>query len=160
MLFVAHLIHDRGLQSSTVKSYVSAIKRMLLNDNYEWQDNQILIRSLTRACRIINDTVRTRLPIHCGLLEQIIFEIRKIFADQWYLQSLYKAIFMLGYYGLMRVGEMAMSPHSLRASDVHLSTNKRKLLLILHTSEMHDESSLPQKIKIVANSREKSGYYR
>ena len=117
MLFVADLI-DRGLQSQSVKSYVSAIKRVLSNDGYEWEENKLVLGSLTRATRIINDSVRTRLPIQCGLLELILFEIERVFAtnNQLYLERLYKAIFILGYYGMMRgrrvIGHRSSRPHN------------------------------------------------
>ena len=157
-LFVAYLIEEKGLQSSTIKSYISAIKRTLVDDDKEWDDSKILIRSLTRACRMINDTVRTRLAIHCSLLEMLLFELQNIFAGQWYLEIMYKAIFVLGYYGLMRIGEMTESPHVLKAKDVFIGTNKRKLLLVLHSSKTHVSGT--QEIKIVANKDEKTGSYR
>ena len=103
-LFIRHLINE-GMQSSTVKSYVSAIKKLLVIDGYKWKDELVLLGSLTRVCRLTNDLVRTRLPIHCSLLELILFEFQREFASQPYLQALYKALFALGYYGLMRVGE-------------------------------------------------------
>ena len=74
-LFIANMI-ENGSQSNSVKSYVSAIKRILIDDGYQWDDTKILLSSLTRACRIINDKVKTRLPIQCGLLELILFEIQ------------------------------------------------------------------------------------
>ena len=64
---------DQGMQSSTVKSYVSAIKKTLIDDGYSWDDNKVLVSSLTKACRIINDRVMTRLPINCSLLEMMLF---------------------------------------------------------------------------------------
>ena len=77
-LFIGYLI-EKGTQSSTVKSYVSAIKKILIIDGYKWNDNLVLVRSLAHACRLINDQVRTRLPIHCGLLEMILFEVHRVF---------------------------------------------------------------------------------
>ena len=74
-LFVGFLI-DRGMQSAMVKSYVSAIKKTLVMDGYSWNNNLILISSLAKACKIVNDSVRTRLPIHCGLLEMILYEVQ------------------------------------------------------------------------------------
>ena len=67
-LFMGYKI-DQGMQYSTVKSYVSAIKRVLVEDGYSWDDQRVLIRSLTSACKIINDRVHTRLPIQCSLSE-------------------------------------------------------------------------------------------
>ena len=78
MLFVAHSI-NKGMQSSSVKSYFSAINRTLLDDGYPWDDNKVLISSLTRACKIVNDKLRTRLPIKGGLLELILFGLQRKF---------------------------------------------------------------------------------
>ena len=41
-LFIGHLI-DKGTQSGTIKSYVSAIQKTLIMDGYEWDDNLILV---------------------------------------------------------------------------------------------------------------------
>ena len=159
-LFVAHLIHDKGMQSSTVKSYISAIKKTLQNDNYDWQDNWILLNSLTRACKLVNDKVRKRLPIKCNLLEMILFEIGNIYSKQQpYLEYMYKALFAIGYYGMLRVGELTCSPHVLKANNVHLGRNKKKLMLILYSSKTHNEGNSPQKIKITANCIERTGNY-
>ena len=78
MLFITNLV-GKGFQSSSIKSYVSAVKRILINDRYQWDNTKILILSLTRACRLINDQVRTRLGISKGLLELVLFENEKIF---------------------------------------------------------------------------------
>ena len=158
-LFIGYLI-KKGIQSGTIKSYVSAIKKTLVTDGYDWDDKLVLVRSLVKACRIVNDYVRIRLPIHCGLLEVILFEKRYLTGNnQVYLEVLYKTIFALSYYGLMRIGEVTKSPHILRARNVHIATNKNKILLILYSSKTHDESSLPQQIKITANKDDHSNSY-
>ena len=69
-LYCAYLIKC-GNKSSTIKSYVSAIKAILRDDDYIWNENLLLINSLTRACRIVNDKVKCRLPIQFKLLELI-----------------------------------------------------------------------------------------
>ena len=147
--------------STTVKLYISAIKKTLLIDRYNWDDKLVLVRSLARACRIINDTVRTRLPIHCNLLEMILFEIQRYYLgqNQVYLEVLYKILFAISYYGMMRIGEVTRSQHILKACNVHIATNKDKILLMLYSSKTHDAGSRPQKIKITSNRNEKSGSY-
>ena len=159
-LFIGYLI-DNGMQSSTVKSYVSAIKATLILDGYKWNDDLVLVRSLAKACRLVNDTVHTRLPIHCGLLEMILFEVQRYFSrkNQWYLEILYKTLFAISYYGLMRVGEVTLSPHVLKAKDVHIARNKDKMMLVLYSSKTHDRNCRPQKIKITSNAQERSGRY-
>ena len=157
-LFIGYLV-DKGIQSATIRSYISAIKKTLVVDGYKWNDDLVLVRSLAKACRIINDRVQTRFPIHYGLLEMILFELERIFDQQWYLEILYKTLFAISYYGLMRVSETTSSPHVLKAKDVHIATNKDKLLLILYSSKTHDKGNRLQKIKITSNKEEKSGNY-
>ena len=130
VLLIGYLIHE-GMQLTTVKSYVSAIKRTLLNDKYKWKDEEVELNSLTKACKLKNGVVHTRLPIYCSLLELILFQVKRIHIDQPYLQSLYLALFTLGYYGLMRVGELTFSKNVVKAANLHMATNKDKLLLVL-----------------------------
>ena len=159
-LFIGYLI-NKGMQSSTVKSYVSAIKETLVLDGYKWNDDLVLIRSLAKACRIVNDRAHTRLPIHCGLLEMILFEVQRYFSkeNQWYLEILYKTLFAVSYYGLMRIGEVTRSQHVLKAKDVHIAKNKDKMMLILYSSKTHGKNCRPQKIIITSNSKERTGKY-
>ena len=91
------------------------------------------------------------LPAHINLLEILTFEFERMFKTQHYLEILYKTIFLIGYYGLLRIGEMTMSPHTLKAKNVHIGVNKDKILLILYSSKTHGANNFPQKIKIQAN---------
>ena len=149
LLFCGYLV-DNGYQSCTIKSYVSAIKATLKEDSYNWDDSKFLLGSLTKACRLLNDKMRCRLPITVGLLEMLLFEIQRVFEKQPYLEKLYKAIFILGYYGLMRIGELVQGPHTMKAKDIYIGKNKNKILIFLYTSKTHGLESKPQQIKITA----------
>ena len=59
----------------------------------------------------------------------------------------------------MRVGELTISEHIIKAANVYLGRNKDKLLIILYSSKTHGISDRPQKIKIEANKSERSGSY-
>ena len=76
-----------------------------------------------------------------------------------YLEIMYSALLALGYYGLMRVGELTLSPHVVKAANIFLADNKDKILIVLYSSKTHDESNRPQKIKIESNRNERSGNY-
>ena len=131
------------------KLLISIENTLSKTDGYKWDNDKLLLNIIARACKIKNDVVKVRFPIHMGLLEQILFEIERIFGEtQPYLNSLYKAIFCMGYYGLMRIGELVDSPHVLRAKDLFIASNKNKLLIVLYSSKTHDQESHPQKIKI------------
>ena len=149
-LFCAYMTKC-GIQSATLKSYISAIKGVLINDNYKWNDNLVLLGSLTIACRLQNDVFRTRLPIHFKLLELILFEINRQYQDQNYLSVMYKTIFAIGYYGLFRVGELVKTNtanHTMKAKNIHVAQNKMKILILLYSSKTLTEGGVPHKIKI------------
>ena len=76
---------------------------------YPWNDQKILLDSLTKACQLVNDKVKTRLPINGNLLKQLLFELQRKYAQQPYLENMYKAVFVLAYYRLMHIGELVKS---------------------------------------------------
>ena len=129
-LFGAHLV-DGGVQSSTLKSYISAIKFILRQDGYQWDNNKAILSSLVKGCKLENDRVKIKLCIQKNLFEMLIFELERLFGEenvQPYLETMYKAIFCLAYYGMMRVGEVTMGTHTLKAGDIHVSEKKDKNL--------------------------------
>ena len=91
-LFVGYLVND-GKKAATIKSYVSALKAVLMEIKVELTPDMFLITSLTRACCLINDHVRTRLPILKGQLNMILKQTLIRFQGQPYLTVLYRAIF-------------------------------------------------------------------
>ena len=62
-LYCVHLVHDRHVQSSTLKSYVTAIKQTLTSDGYQWNNKLFLLSTFVNTCEIENDRVTSRLPI-------------------------------------------------------------------------------------------------
>ena len=130
VLFTGYLINNKT-QSATVKSYISAIWSVLLDNNIKLNENQYLINSLTKACRLVNDRVCTQLLIQKPLMDVILREINKFYEEkgQIYLKHLYKYLFSTMYFGLFRIGEMAQGPHAVLARDVQIADNKRKFFL-------------------------------
>ena len=153
-LYCTHLVCE-GKQSSTVKTYVSAIKASLKLIDYHVDHTKLLVTSLTRACKLKNDVVTRRLPISLALLELVLFELEIIFEQQYYLELLYKAMFLLAYYGMMCVGEITLGNHVVKAKDIHSATNKKKLTLFLYSSKTHGKSSRPQQISITSSLERK-----
>ena len=77
-MFGAYLV-DKGYQSSTLRSYILAIKHILRTDGIKLDDNRIMLGTLVRVCQLQNNTVHTRLPIKIGLLEMLLFELERMF---------------------------------------------------------------------------------
>ena len=150
-MFCAYLIKFKGLQSSTIKSYVSAIKSKLLADNYIWSNEKIKLATLTSFCSRKNDRYKTRLLISYKLLQHILFETYRMMTSPFTI-LLYQTAFSLAYYGLMRIGELAISEHVIKAKDIHKANNKNKILIVLYSSKTHNKRNKPQTIKIEADS--------
>ena len=132
------------LSSETLQTRVD-----LIVDKYDWKDSKILLHTIVKACKLSNDIVKHRFLIHLNLLEMLLFEIDRYYKNsQPYLFCMYKALFCMAYYGLMHIGELALGDHSVKASNVHLASNKNKLLIILYTSKTLDKSNNPKKITI------------
>ena len=58
ILFTGFLV-DNKLKSTTVKTYISAIRTILREVNIKLCENNFLLNSLTRACKLKNDSLTT-----------------------------------------------------------------------------------------------------
>ena len=156
-LYCTYLVNE-GRQSNTINSYISTIKAILRADKYKWNDQLGQLNVITWACKYTNDAIRTRLPIMKGFLEVILFKLQRHYGDQNpqpFLESLYRSLFLLAYYGMMRVGELTMDSnnYTLKAKDLFIGRNKNKILIVLYSSKTHLPGQTPQQIKISANQQ-------
>ena len=153
-LFVGHLIHEKK-QSSTVKSYVSAIEAVLKTHDINIDEDTYLLASLIRACKLKNDSVRTRFPIQKGMLHVLLHKVEEYYSKQLYLSLLYCTLFCTTYYGMFRISEVT-GCHTILAKDVQIATNKKKILFVLRSLKTHQEGSMPQIIKISSTDQRNS----
>ena len=89
-------------------------------------------------------------------------------SNQYYLNVLYKTIFTISYYSMLRIGEVVKTQtanHTIKVKDISIATNKEKIQLILYTSKAHRIESPPQIIKISSiadsnlNEKEKTRFF-
>ena len=76
------------------------------------------------------------------MIEILLFESERYFGgekNQPYLETLYKVMICLAYYGMMRVGEITIGDHTLKAQNIHIGDNKDKILIVLYTSKTHEK---------------------
>ena len=85
LVLFAGFLAGQNKKATTIKSYVSAIKAVLLNIDVEINEDRFLLNSITRACSYRNDVARTKLPIHKGLLKLLLQELGRMFDAQLYL---------------------------------------------------------------------------
>ena len=125
--YASHLFKHK-FQSSTIKSYISAIKATLMNDDYPWDDGKVMFNTIINSCSIVNDVVQNKLPIQNGLLEMLLFELERKYSALEYHEKLYKAFFCVAHYGMFRMCELAKGSHTLLAKDIHSATGKKKII--------------------------------
>ena len=149
ILFVGHLVNEKK-KGGTIRSYICAIKYVLREDGVILNEDKYLLMALTKACRLVNNQVKTRLPIQKGMLALLVKEVGKMFEEknQPYLSILYRTLFATAYFGLFRVGELTLGEHTVKAKDVHIGENKNKILFVLRSSKAHGKDGKPQSVKI------------
>ena len=149
MLFVGYLINKK-CKSRAIRSYICAIKSVLHDVNVTVHEDTYLLGSLIKACRLKNDQIIHKLPIHCAMIQLIVSECIEYYEDlgQHYLSMLYAAVFCSAYFGLLRIGEIAIGSHPILAINTHTGVNKKKILFVLTTSKTHGKNKKPQVIKI------------
>ena len=150
-LFMTYLINNNR-KSSIVKSYVSALRAILRINGIRLTTESVVLTALTRACQKCNDSIWIILPIRKYLLNILLNSIKTVYRNNplLYLEKMYRTLFCTAYYGLFRISELMHSPHTVMVTNVHIATNKDKIMFIPHTSKMHDRASKPQIIKINA----------
>lgn len=155
ILFAAYLA-DSGKASATVKSYVSAIRHVLRFDGIEIADSNFQLATIVRACKLTNDKLTLRMPIQKRMISMILRTIEEYYNEmnQPYLSILYKAMVVVGYYGLLRVGELTKGPHGVKANDLMVAKNKNKAVIVLRSSKTLLPGQRPIKIQISPDGNE------
>ena len=90
------------------------------------------------------------------MLRIILDKTEIIYERQPYLECLFKVMFTMLYYGMVRVGEIMDSPNCLTVDDVHSRCNKDKIQIALCSSKTHSSGDHPQIIKITAMDNKKT----
>ena len=121
------------------------MRAILKEDGIELNDNSLMLSPILKSCKYTTEgSGQVRLLIQLGMLNLLSDEIDEIYLDknQPYLGLLFKTVLTLGYFGLMRIGEMTAveSHHTIKLEDVHVDTEKEKILIFLkllkHTQEL------------------------
>lgn len=150
IVWATHLADNRK-SSSTIRSYISAIRYCLSLDGIRVTHTSCELAAIIQAAKHENDQLYIRLPIQKHLMKLILEFIDSHFIKgrgQNYLGSWLKAIYSMGYHGMMRISELADGPHSVKVQDIVQARNKNKFTIYLRSSKTHSQADLPQIIHI------------
>ena len=135
--FAANLF-DRGLAGSTITSYVSALSFWLKLLHDKDTSNCFLLQRVLLGIKKSRPTNDCRLPITKFILHRIVNALTHTVSCS-YAKAMFKSMFLLSYYGLLRVGEITKCAQNevniLLISDITITGNKISLTIQFRQSK-------------------------
>ena len=122
-LYITNLHHESNIKGRTIKSYLSAIAYYHRLEEYRDPTDSYLADSLLRSYAKSDASEEPRRAISSDLLTRIVSSINNV--EQGYEKSLFKAILVFMYQGLLRSNEVSFckeAPHILLANQVSLKS--------------------------------------
>ena len=124
--FIAYLF-DNGRAGATITSYISAVAYFHKIQGYTDPTTSFLVRKLLVGARALARKGDERLPITTTVLNKLCDMIHLVIADS-YKCKLIKAMFLLAFHGLLRIGELTVKSsdqkHTLHLADIQFIRNK------------------------------------
>ena len=119
ILFIAYLF-DKGLSPSTITSKLSAISYVHKLHNLSDPCSHFIVQKAIVGARKIAPSVDSRLPVTLQMLEMFVKYCYLVTPSHYY-RALLKAMVTVGFYALLRPGEMTGSVNNLQYEHVNLS---------------------------------------
>ena len=110
-LYIAHL-DRKHLQPSTIQSHLSAISFISQLNNFPDPTHCFVVEKMMKSLHKKSSGPDPRLPINCHLLNRLITSLANCCSSA-YECALYRAMYSLAYYALLRAGECTSSKHVL-----------------------------------------------
>lgn len=157
-LFVAW-IYKKGLSANTVKTYISGISYAHKINHLTDPTESFYFKSIMRGFKRGKSLADTRVPITIETLQSLIRALGKVCVS-WYELCLFKAAFLIAFFGLFRISELvftsaALMHYPLKAKDVTFLTKngKHTMNLVLRYSK-NNQSGRSQGISVaeISNS--------
>ena len=148
ILFFIAFLSVKGLAAATITTYVSAVGYMHKILNFTNPTCSFMVQKVLAAVNKVSPSVDSRLPITLLILHQLIQAASSVISSPFHAQ-LTKAMFLVAFYGLMRVGEIAYSSASknptISLSDVQIF-QQHMVIKIVHFK--HNLSRQPLEILV------------
>ena len=110
-IYVSYL-HKEGYAPSSIVSYTSALGYIHRLRGYTDPTTAVLVQKLIAGAIKVTPPAPPRLPITLVILHRLLQAVDS-HIKHYYHRSLLKAMFLISFYGLMRMGEVTMSKHGL-----------------------------------------------
>ena len=126
--YVAYL-HDEGYAPTSIISYTSALGYIHRLRGHSDPTSSVLVQKLLAGAVKLTPPTPPRLPITLVILHRLLKAV-DIHINHYYHKPLLKAMFLISFYGLMRMGEVSMYKHGLVPLQMdQLQISKDKLVI-------------------------------
>jgi site-specific recombinase XerD len=125
VLFIAHCF-EKGLSPKSISSYISGLNYYhKLSEFYDIAQN-FIVKKILEGCHRKRRTKDKRAPLTFNVLTAVCAALQHVATNQ-YESCLFKALFLLAYFGLFRVSELVApmpgTDSQLQLRDIKLSNN-------------------------------------
>jgi site-specific recombinase XerC len=147
----------QGFSASTICSRLSGIAFLHKVNGWIDPSDNFLVKKLKEGCKRQKCTGDSRCPITLPILQRLLQVLQGIYYNA-YEVAMFKAAFTLAFFGFLRVGEFAKTPHVdidrvLSIGDITLSNEQGGQLLVhLRFSKM-DQTGKGEVIHIPSNAQ-------
>ena len=146
LTFIGYL-NVKNYAPTTIITYVSGLSYVHKMKGFEDPCASFVVQKFMAGALKINPSIDTRLPITLGILVQLVDALKNTTSSP-YLRSLFKAMYLVSFFGLMRVGEVTTDIGGvipLMSDQVRFASNYA-VITIKHFK--HNNSAHPMEIVI------------
>ena len=147
-LYITYL-HKHGYAPTTIVSYTSAIGYVHRISNVTDPTNSVLVQKILSSTLKLKANFDPRLPITLLVLQQLVRALQTT-VQSYSHRCLLKAMFVVAFFGLMRVGEITMSKDKVVPLNLsHLNLTSKQALITIAKFK-HNKSMRPVEIPLPA----------
>ena len=148
-IYVSYL-HQRGLSPASMVSYTCAIGYVHRLMGFKDPTSSNLVQKLLAGAVKLSPRSVSRLPITLIMLGQLGSALN-FTVDSHYHRVLVHSMFMVGFFGLMRIGELTQTKHKLVPLHLHQLTLFQDKAIVRITHFKHNHKLKPVDIPLVSN---------
>ena len=145
-VFIAYL-HTQGYSPASIIAHSSSIGYLHRLLGFSNPMLSTLIQKLLSGVTRVTPPSPPRLPITIGILAQLIYAVDHL-VPQYYHKYLIRAMLTVGFFGLMRIGELTKSKEGLVPLNLNQLTITPHLILINITHFKHNQNLRPVEVPI------------
>lgn len=144
---------DRGLAPSTITTYIAGLNFCHKLHGGVDLHNTFMINKLLEGCARLKKKKDVRLPISYNLLKKICGVLHQVCLDEFEVK-IFKAAFLLAYFGMFRVSEIVahsavLVDRTLKFANVEVTPGAKAVIVVLDVYKMN-QHGLPVSMKIPA----------